>query len=64
MEEQTLDCNRYDINPERLSIFRRPAVKKALKQKFVTGQSQDQIVKNLLNMSDSDNDEGADIDKE
>ena len=39
-------------------------MKKALKAKFVTGQSQDQIVKNLLNMSDSDNDEGQDIDKE
>lgn len=49
-----------------MEIFRSPALKKILKSKFVTGQSQDQIVKNLLNMSDSDNekDEAADIDKE
>jgi hypothetical protein len=32
-------------------------MKKLLKSKFVTGQSQDQIMKNLLNMSDSDEDE-------
>ena len=37
-------------------------MKKALKQKFVTGQTQDQIVKNLLNMSDSDNE--GDLDRE
>lgn len=37
-------------------------MKKALKAKFVTGQTQDQIVKNLLNMSDSDNED--EIDKE
>jgi hypothetical protein len=32
-------------------------MKRLLKTKFVTGQSQDQIMKNLLNMSDSE-DEG------
>ncbi len=62
--EDALDCNRYDVNPQKLNIFRNSRLKKALKAKFVTGQSQDQIVKNLLNMSDSDNEETEKIDKE
>lgn len=61
--ELRTDTYRYDVNPERLKIFRSPAMKKALKQKFVTGQTQDQIVKNLLNMSDSDNDGELDRDQ-
>lgn len=60
--EEYVDSNRYDINPQKLQMFRSPAMKKALKAKFVTGQTQDQIVKNLLNMSDSDNED--EIDKE
>ena len=61
--ELRIDSNRYDVNPERLKIFRSAAMKKALKQKFVTGQTQDQIVKNLLNMSDSDNEGDLDRDQ-
>lgn len=44
-------------------MFKIPSVKKMLKSRFVTGQSDDQIVKNLLNMSDSDA-EDKDVDKE
>lgn len=57
-----IDSNRYDVNPTRLNRFRNAALKKHLKSRFVTGQTQDQIVKNLLNMSDSDGE--MDIDKE
>lgn len=63
-DENTKDCNRYDVNPAKLRMFANVNLKKALKAKFVTGQSQDQIVKNLLNMSDSDNEETEKIDKE
>ena len=62
--ENANDCNRYDVNPQKLRVFANANLKKALKAKFVTGQSQDQIVKNLLNMSDSDNEETSKIDKE
>lgn len=62
-DERAIDCNRYDVGSSKLDIFRNPQLKKMLKSKFVTGQTQDQIVKNLLNMSDSDN-EDKDIDKE
>ena len=42
-------------------MYRSKAVKRKLKQKFVTGQGQDQIVQNLLNVSD---DEGGEVDAE
>lgn len=48
-------------------MYKRPAVKRKLKSKFVTGQSSDQIVQNLLNMSDSEAEEDAEkrkLDKE
>ena len=54
-----VDTNRYDVHPSKLEHFTHPDLKKLLKSKFVTGQSQDQIMKNLLNMDDSD-DEVAD----
>ena len=37
--ELTLDTNRYDVATEKLSMFKRDAVKKKLKKKFVTGQT-------------------------
>jgi hypothetical protein len=43
-------------------------MKKLVKRRFVTGQNSDQIVKNLLNMSDSEDEaalkDGEKIDKE
>lgn len=36
-----VDTNRYDVSPTKLEVFRSPALKKILKSKFVTGQSQD-----------------------
>jgi hypothetical protein len=32
-----VDSNRYDINAEKLKMFKDPNLKKALKAKFVTG---------------------------
>ena len=61
------DTNRYDSGLDKLSMFTRPAVKRKLKSKFVTGQGSDQIVQNLLNMSDSENEDDAEkrkLDKE
>ena len=40
-------------------MFKSSAVKRKLKSKFVTGQSSDQIVKNLMNMSDSEGEQDA-----
>ena len=54
-----VDTNRYDVHPSKLELYTEPDMKKLLKSKFVTGQSQDQIMKNLLNMSDSDEEEGV-----
>lgn len=54
-----VDTNRYDVHPSKLELYTDPDMKKLLKSKFVTGQSQDQIMKNLLNMSDSDEEEGV-----
>ncbi len=53
-ESLIFDSNRYDVHHSKLEHYTYPDVKKLLKSKFVTGQSQDQIMKNLLNMSDSD----------
>ena len=58
-EDTKVDTNRYDVHESKLLIYTRTEVKKLLKSKFVTGQSQDQIMKNLLNMSDSDEEEDA-----
>jgi len=52
-----VDTNRYDVHPSKLELYTQPDVKRILKSKFVTGQSQEQIMKNLLNMGDSDEEE-------
>lgn len=36
-----VDTNRYDVHPSKLLLYTQPDYKKLLKQKFVTGQSQD-----------------------
>jgi hypothetical protein len=48
------DSGRYDVPPFKLVTFSQQAMKAKLKKRFVTGQSSDQIVKNLLNMSDDE----------
>ena len=53
-EDGVIDTYRFDVAKEKLSMYRNSAVKRKLKQKFVTGQGQDQIVQNLLNMSDDE----------
>ena len=53
-ESLVVDSNRYDVHHAKLEHFTHPDLKKLIKSKFVTGKSQDQIMKNLLNMSDSD----------
>ena len=45
-------------------MYKDPSVKKQLKSRFVTGQTSDQIVKNLLNMSESEGEDDKKIDKE
>jgi len=59
-DDLAIDSRRYDVAPEKLLMFKSGAVKRRLKLKFVTGQSSDQIVKNLLNMSDSEGEADAD----
>lgn len=44
-----------------LTKFKRTGYKKLLKRKFVTGQTRDKVMQNLMNESDSD-DEGRDRD--
>ena len=63
-DEDKIDCNRYDVASEKLTMYRDSAVKRTLKSKFVTGKTSDQIVKNLLNMSDSEAEDEGKIDKE
>ena len=63
-DEDAIDCNRYYAAAEKLSMYKDPSVKRKLKSRFVTGQSSDQIVKNLLNMSDDEGEEENKIDKE
>ena len=53
-DETTIDTYRYDVAAEKLDLYNNSSVKRKLKSKFVTGQSSDQIVQNLLNMSDSE----------
>lgn len=36
-----VDTNRYDVHPSKLELYTDPDMKKLLKSKFVTGQSQD-----------------------
>lgn len=62
-ESFIVDTNRYDVHFSKLEIYLIPDVKRLLKSKFVTGQSQDQIMKNLLNMSDSDEEEDKKLTK-
>jgi len=56
MDSQAMvhDSSRYDVPPFKLVTFSEQAMKAKLKKRFVTGQSSDQIVKNLLNMSDDE----------
>lgn len=61
--EFIVDSNRYEVNEVKLLRYKISDVKKLLKRKFVTGQSQDQIMKNLLDMSDSDEEEKAEMKK-
>ena len=67
-DEKVIDSNRYTAPKVKLEMFKRPTVKRLLKKRFVTGQTSDQIVKNLLNMSDSEDEAGLEdgkkIDKE
>ena len=39
--EASLDTNRYDVAQEKLQMYKRPAVKRHLKKRFVTGGTQD-----------------------
>lgn len=55
--EYMMDCYRYDVHPTRLERYLNPSVKKLLKSKFITGQSSEQIMKNLMNIEDSDEEE-------
>ena len=63
-----IDTFRYDSNPAKLDRYKSRGFKRLLKKKFVTGQSKDKILENLLNMSDSDNEaetkEGTKLDKD
>lgn len=61
--EYVVDTNRFQVSMEKLKRYLVSDVKKLLKCKFVTGQSQDQIMKNLLNMSDSDEEEKQEVKK-
>lgn len=67
-DERAIDSNRYLPSRAKLELFKRKSMKKLVKRRFVTGQNSDQIVKNLLNMSDSEDEaalkDGEKIDKE
>ena len=62
------DTLRFDISPIKLERFKGQGYKRLLKKKFVTGQSKDKILENLLNMSDSEGEgkdaDGTEIDKD
>ena len=58
------DCQRFDVHPSKLLKYRQKPYKKLLKKKFVTGQNKDKILENLMNLSDSDNDNEEKIDKD
>ena len=59
LHRQTLDSTRYDTDAVQLTKFRKTGYKKLLKRKFVTGQTRDKVMQNLMNESDSD-EEGRD----
>ena len=62
-DDLIVDTHRYDVHHSKLEIYLKTDVKKLLKSKFVTGQTQEQIMKNLLNMSDSDEEDDKKIKK-
>ena len=63
--EYAMDSNRYDVNPAKLEMFAEPSMKCFLKRRFVTGETSERVMKNLLNMADSDEDKDEEkIDKE
>lgn len=64
MDTVILDSHRYDVAKEKLAMYKRSDVKKKLKSKFITGQGSDQIVQNLLNLSDSEGEQDAEKRKE
>lgn len=64
MGESLFDCQRFDVNPQKLLKYRQKGYKKLLKKKFVTGQNKDKILENLMNMSDSDDNKEEKLDKE
>ena len=43
-DERVIDTHRFDVAAEKLAMYKRPAVKRKLKSKFVTGQNSEQIV--------------------
>ena len=43
-DNTVMDSSRYDVAPQKLSMYKNPLVKRKLKSKFVTGQGSDQIV--------------------
>lgn len=61
LHRQSLDSTRYDTEVSQLTKFRRAGFKKLLKRRFVTGQTRDKVMQNLMNESDSDA-EGRDHD--
>jgi len=48
------------VGQEKLERYLMPEVKKSLKSRFITGQSSEQVMKNLMNMSDSDEEDAKD----
>lgn len=44
-----LDCTRFDVAPKKLERFADSRMKKLLKKKFVTGQTRDKVLENLMN---------------
>ena len=56
-----MDSTRYDTAVKSLLRYKDSRVKKLLKKKFVTGQTRDKVMDNLMNESDSDV-EGKDSD--
>ena len=51
---KTEDSTRYDTAPSTLLRYKAPSMKSLLKKKFVTGQTRDKVMENLMNESDSD----------
>ena len=53
-QSNRLDCARFDVRATALERFSGMQMKKLLKKKFVTGQTRDKVLENLMNQSDSD----------